>query len=81
MAHHAEEAENGANIHLPPPSLAPATIGLGVTLLCFGILYGVPFLVLGGIFFVVGLGTWLTADARQMAHADEQGHGGHAEGH
>ncbi len=81
MAHHGEEAEDGGNIHLPPPSLAPATIGLAITLLCFGILYGVPFLVLGGIFFVVGLGGWLMADARQMATADEAAHGGHVEGH
>ncbi len=81
MAHHGEGTENGENIHLPPPSLAPATIGLGITLLCFGILYGVAFLVIGGIFFVIGLGGWLMADARQMASADEGGHGGHAEGH
>ncbi|MDP9266244.1 MAG: hypothetical protein M3O91_09050 [Chloroflexota bacterium] len=81
MVHHREDVEDGSNIHLPPPSFAPATIGLGTTLLAFGILYGVPFLVLGGLLFVLGLGGWLMADARQMASADEAGHGGHAEGH
>jgi hypothetical protein len=33
--------------HLPPPSLSPAVIGLGVTILSFGILFGLVLIVVG----------------------------------
>jgi hypothetical protein len=68
-------------IHLPPPSLSPATIGLGVFILSFGILYGLPLIVLGGVIFVIGLATWLIDDARAYVQAgdpvDGHGHGAH----
>lgn len=71
-------------IHLPPPSLAPATIGVGITILSFGILYGLALVAIGGLIFLAGLAGWLIEDARAFSHAaDGEGHGGghgHAEG-
>ena len=69
-------------IHLPPPSFSPAIIGLGVTFIAFGLLYGLPLIVAGVLLFVIGIATWLIEDARAYAKAgdpieDAHGHGGH----
>lgn len=64
--------------HLPAPSLSPAIIGLGVTILSFGILWGLILIVIGAVILVIGLATWLIDDARNYAAAgDPTGHGGH----
>lgn len=72
-------SEHDEEIHLPSPTLAPATVGLGVTLLTFGILFGLPLILAGAAFMVLGLAVWLVNDAREFMrtgdHAD--GHGGH----
>ncbi len=53
-------------------------IGLGVTILAFGILFGLVLIALGGVILVVGLATWLIDDARAyVAAGDPTGHGGH----
>ena len=71
-------------IHLPPPSMAPVTIGIGITILSFGILYGLALVAIGGLIFLTGLVGWLVEDARAFTHAgDGAGHGGghgHASG-
>lgn len=66
----------GADIHLPPPSLAPAVIGLGVMLFGFGALYGLALMAAGGIVVLLGLGTWLVDDARAFGRAGDSS-GGH----
>lgn len=70
---HSGEAE----IHLPSPTLAPATVGLGVMLLSFGILFGVGLIVVGALFMILGIAVWLVNDAREFLRAGEHGHGGH----
>ena len=46
--------------------------------LAFGILFGVALIALGGVIFVVGIATWLIADARAYQQAGEpSGHGHH----
>ncbi len=71
---HDAPASDEHDIHLPPPSFSPATIGLGVMILGFGILYGAALLVVGGAIFLVGLATWLIDDARAYVRAgDPQG--------
>ncbi len=84
--HHAR-ASSEEEIHLPSPTVAPATIGLGVLLLTFGVaglsdhapdpLHGAStiLLIVGAAFIVLGLAVWLINDAREFAHDD--GHGGH----
>ena len=72
-------------IHLPPPSMAPVTIGIGVTILSFGILYGLALVAIGGLIFLAGLAGWLIEDARAYSAAgDGAAHGSHgpaASGH
>lgn len=64
-------------IHLPSPTLAPPIIGFGVTLLGFGLLFGVGLIVAGALFMLLGIAVWLVNDAREFAKAGEHGHGGH----
>lgn len=62
-------------IHLPSPTLAPFIIGIGVTLLTFGILLGIPLVVAGAVFMTIGIAVWLINDAREFEKAGD--HGGH----
>jgi len=62
-------------IHMPPPSLSPVTIGVGVTFISFGILWSVILIGIGVVLLLVGLATWLIDDARAYTQAgDEGGH-------
>ncbi len=69
-------------LHGPQPSPSPAILALGVMFMAFGILWGVALLALGGLFFVIGLATWLIDDARAYQRAGEPSGEGHGhEGH
>jgi hypothetical protein len=63
-------------IHMPPPSLSPVIIGIGVTFISFGILWSVILVGIGLVLLLVGLATWLIDDARAYTQASDQGHGG-----
>ena len=63
-------------IHMPPPSLSPVTIGIGVTFIAFGILWSVILIGIGVLLLLVGLATWLIDDARAYTQASDEGHGG-----
>ncbi len=63
---------------MPQSSLSPAIIGLGVTILAFGVLFGLWLILLGGAILITGVATWLIDDARAMVSAqrtDGDGHG------
>ncbi len=77
--HHETTASADREPHLPPPSLSPAIIALGVTFLSFGILWGVALIAIGVVILLIGLATWLIDDARAYIAAGDRdtGHGGH----
>ena len=77
--HHETTAAAEPEPHLPPPSLSPAIIGLGVTILSFGILFGLVLIVVGAVILVFGMATWLIDDARTYVAVGDRdsGHGGH----
>lgn len=76
--HHLTTSDDEREPHLPPPSLSPAIIGLGVTILSFGILFGLVLIAVGFVVLVIGIATWLVDDARAyVAAGDSSGHGGH----
>ncbi len=79
MSGHHETTAAEPEPHLPPPSPSPAIIGLGVTILSFGILFGLWLIALGAVILVIGMATWLIDDARTyVATGDrDSGHGGH----
>lgn len=59
--------------------MSPAIIGLGVTFLSFGILFGPILIVVGVVILLIGLATWLIDDARAYIAAGDRdaGHGAH----
>jgi hypothetical protein len=63
-------------IHMPPPSLSPVTIAVGVAFISFGILWNVILVGIGVVLLLVGLATWLIDDARAYTQASDEGHGG-----
>ena len=67
-------------IHMPPPSLSPVVIAVGVTFISFGILWSIILVGIGVVLLLVGLATWLIDDARAYTHASDEGHAG-GEGH
>ena len=73
-SHHGAGGASTDEIHLPGPSLSPAILGLGVTILAFGVLFGWPLLVIGFGILLIGLVTWLIDDARQYGRASDEGH-------
>jgi hypothetical protein len=80
MAGHHGAESHPDEIHLPSPTIAPATVGLGVMFLSFGVLYGVALIAAGAVLFILGLAIWLINDAREYVRAGEptEGHhGGH----
>ncbi len=76
MAEHQTSSEPASEheIHLPGPSFSPPILGLGVTILAFGILFGLPLILAGFAIMVIGLATWLIDDARHFAEAPDEGH-------
>lgn len=72
--HHGPSGPAEHEIHLPGPSLSPPIIGLGVTLLGFGVLFGLPLIIAGLAVLLIGLVTWLVDDARAYAKAPDSGH-------
>jgi hypothetical protein len=63
-------------IHMPPPSLSPVIIAVGVTFISFGILWSIILVGIGVVLLLVGLATWLIDDARAYTQASDEGHGG-----
>lgn len=61
------------DIHMPPPSLSPIVMGLGVMLTAFGVIFPAELLGAGLTFTLLGLLGWLSEDIRDF------GPGGHAD--
>jgi hypothetical protein len=53
-------------IHLPDPSYLPAVMALGITLMVTGLVIGLPFIIVGAIFFVVTLVRWIRQTREEM---------------
>lgn len=77
MAHHPaadhEDDDDEHDIHLPPPSFAPLILSVGVTVVCFGLLWSALLIAVGGAVFLAGLALWLVEDARGFAEAPDTG--------
>ncbi len=58
------EAAGGPEAHLPAPSLWPAILAAGITLLLFGVLAGWPFSLVGALLMVAALIGWVGENRR-----------------
>jgi hypothetical protein len=64
------------HIHMPPPSLSPIILALGMTIGVFGIAFGPVWIIIGSVVTLLGLGTWIYDDIKN-ASADHNSHGQH----
>lgn len=88
---HASAASEEGEIHLPSPTVTPATVALGVMILTFGVaglsdhapdaFRGLSSLLLavGVLVMVLGIAVWLINDAREFVRTGDHsgGHGDH----
>ncbi len=65
------EVEEDEPVHLPPPSWAPIILALGLTLIAFGVALSPIVLIVGVVFFLIGLGNWISDEIRNASAADE----------
>ena len=73
-SHHGASSDTAEHeIHLPGPSISPPLLGLGVMILAFGVLFGLPLIIVGFAIMVIGIVTWLVDDARRYAEAPDEG--------
>jgi hypothetical protein len=61
--------EESLDIHLPAPSIWPATVGLGITLALAGVVTGLGVLVFGLLVLALGIGGWIEDLRRDSGHA------------
>jgi hypothetical protein len=74
------EHQHEEHIHMPPPSLSPIILGAGMTFLGFSIaptIFRIPFILLGIIGIVIGLGTWVYDEVKNASTVEETGDGSH----
>jgi hypothetical protein len=62
-----DEHEDEHEPHMPPPSLSPIILAVGLTFLAFGILFGPVVIAIGVMATALGLGTWLYDEIRNAA--------------
>jgi hypothetical protein len=60
-----------AQIHLPSPSIWPIALGLGVTLIFFGVLTAWAFSLAGAVLFVAALAKWIGQIRRESLGGPE----------
>lgn len=70
--------------HLPPPSIRPLIIGIGLLFIGFGLVYvgpntivGLVLLGIGLAIFGIGLGGWIYDDVRETRRQQTEGGHGH----
>jgi len=56
------EAHEHEHIHLPPNSIAPFVLALGLAIILLGLIFNIFILGLGIVVLVGGLGLWLVQD-------------------
>jgi hypothetical protein len=76
QTHEQHAAHNGAHgdddhIHLPPPSIAPFVISLGLMILLLGIVVHLIVLAIGLFIFVAGFALWIAEDVHVNAMEEE----------
>jgi hypothetical protein len=80
---HGGDDHDGELPHLPPPSIRPFIMTIGLLLIGYGLIYVSPsrviglILLLGGLLvFAIGFGGWIYDDVR-ASRAGNHGHDGH----
>jgi hypothetical protein len=61
-----------ASVEMPRPTVAPMVLSLGIILLASGAIFGLAFLIVGGLVFVAGLGLWVVSLIPGRGHMHEE---------
>lgn len=69
--HHSEHDDTADAVTMPRPTVAPMILALGITLLAFGVVAGVAFLVVGAVLLVIGIGGWVGQLLPGVGHVAE----------
>jgi hypothetical protein len=68
-------AHDGAHahehIHLPPPSISPLVVSLGLAVILLGLIFNVFILGIGVLILVGGLALWLAQDVHAFRLEDD----------
>jgi len=64
----------GEEIHLPGPSIIPLAVAIGITLIVIGTTIDWIWSAIGGIIFLVSVGTWIRDTRRDIEALPEEHH-------
>jgi hypothetical protein len=67
----------GEEVHMPEPSMLPILNAVGVTFAIVGITLSLWLTIAGGLLFLVTLGQWIRAAAREMSELPLDHHASH----
>jgi hypothetical protein len=71
---HGAHGDHEEHIHMPPPSLSPIVMSLGMALLAFAVaptIFRLPFIIVGALLTAYGLYTWIYDEVRNAAATEE----------
>jgi hypothetical protein len=63
--------DDGPSVEMPKPTVWPIVLGLGIAVLCAGVVIGPGFLVLGGLLVMAALIGWISDLLPGRGHAEE----------
>jgi hypothetical protein len=66
-----ESHESHEAIHLPPPSIWPVVLAVGLSVLLLGLVLNVPLLIVGTVITVASLALWVRDARREFADLPE----------
>jgi hypothetical protein len=69
VAEHEGHEHGSEHIHMPPPSLSPIILAVGITAAAFGLLFGPLVIAIGVIVILIGLGTWIYDEIKNASAA------------
>ena len=64
--------ESTASVEVPRPTVAPLVLSLGIVLLTSAAIFGLAFLVVGGVVLVAGMGLWVVSLIPGRGHMHEE---------
>ena len=63
----ASHTEGHGDFHLPPPSIWPVVLAVGIALLLTGLIINIAVVIVGAVIFIAALAMWVR-DARTEFH-------------
>jgi hypothetical protein len=68
---HSPHEEEHAGFHLPPPSIWPAVLALGIALLLTGLILNLVVVIVGAVITVLAVALWVRDARREFSELPE----------